>query len=134
MALYEGGGAVGCCASAYTFCSNLLPNILSILNIQFMQSLDVIIHKCNWNQHQVLLPDQPVRVGPAQLLHHQLHRGAHLGGVGVPPVHHVLGDRVGGEQQHHLTPDVLGEGLQLLLDVLSESLDEKRMCWPPVND
>ena len=39
----------------------------------------------------------------------------------VTSVHDVLGHGVGGEEQHHLAPHILGEGVQLPPDVLHQS-------------
>ena len=38
-----------------------------------------------------------------------------------------------GEQEHHLAPHLLREGLELLPDVLGECLDKERVGGPPVN-
>merc|ERR1712126_412445 len=112
-----------------------------------MKCLDMIIDEGNWDQHQFLLasltqhldgvlstrfqpwkrahfalPNKSVRVGPSQFLHDQLHCDPHLGGVRIASVHHVLRDRVGGEEKDNFTANILWKCFQLLPDVLSECL------------
>merc|ERR1719427_1112724 len=43
------------CTSSYPFSSNLLAKFICIFYVKFMQSFNMIINKCNGNQHQILL-------------------------------------------------------------------------------
>ena len=74
---------------------DLLANVVSIFYVQLVQGLNVIVDKCDGDKHEILLtllhhdldsvlraglepgqrphlalPDQPVWIGPAELLHH----------------------------------------------------------------
>jgi len=98
-------------------------HLVGVLDVQLVEGLYVLVDEGDGDQHQVLvsalhqgldgvlgvgaqprqgsdlgLPDEAVRVGPAERLHDEVNGGPHLGGVGVAPVHDVLGHGVGGEE------------------------------------
>merc|ERR1711876_102129 len=54
-ALNEGWITVGGGTSRYSLCSHLLADVLSILDVQLVQSLDVVVDEGDGDQHQVLL-------------------------------------------------------------------------------
>ena len=55
QAIDEDRICVGRRASCDPLCPNLGAELFRVLDVQLVQSLDVVVHKSNWHQHEILL-------------------------------------------------------------------------------
>lgn len=123
------------------------PSLLDVLEIQFVQRLDMVACERDRHEHHLLLPksgetldclarlhahprrrpnlglpDKPIRIRVAEAVHDCGDCSRHLENVGVAAVHYGHRKRVRGEEQNRLRALLSGELRQRTLDVLRDRL------------
>lgn len=136
-----------------------LPGLMNNLQIQLMQSLDMITRKRNRHEHHLLdsllhvplhgltrlgaqprrrahltLPHQAEGILHAQLHHNSVNGGRDFRRVRVATVDDRHGERVSGEQDHHVVAPFRGIGGEHLAHLFGEGFDELGVRWPAVDD